>query len=112
MRSADPPRPPFPGRGIVRTVLWILAAAFLFNGIFGDMGLIQGLRQRRAAARLRQEVADLHARNTALAADVEQLLKSSYRIEAIAREELGLGRPGEILFLFPEDHGKAPPGHP
>ena len=103
MSPADPPRPAFPGRGILRTVLWILAAAFLFNGIFGDMGLIQGLRQRRAASQMRREVAALQERNAALAADVDQLLKSSYRIEAIAREELGLGRPGELLFLFPED---------
>jgi cell division protein FtsB len=96
-------------RGL-RILFWFIALSLLFNSLFGDMGLVQGLRQRRAAARLRQEVRALRAENVRLLSDVKALQRDGYHIEAIAREQLGLARPGEILFLFqpPEDEPPAP----
>jgi cell division protein FtsB len=64
------------------------------------MGLVQGMRQRRAAARLRAEVRALRAENVRLTSEIDALKRDPYRIEAIAREQLNLSRPGEILFLF------------
>jgi cell division protein FtsB len=98
-------------RATLKTLFWILAGALLFNSIFGDMGLIQGIRQRRAAVQLRQQVHDLRQQNTVLVADVKGLQKEGFRIETIAREDLGLCRPGEILFLF-QDNRLAPPATP
>ena len=77
-----------------------IALSLLFNSLFGDMGLIQGSRQRHLLARLREEVLTLRQANDRLAGDIDDLKHDPYRIEQIAREELGLGRPGEILFLF------------
>ncbi|MFQ5878040.1 MAG: septum formation initiator family protein [Acidobacteriota bacterium] len=91
-------------RKALRTAFWFLASVLLFNALFGDMGLIQGLRQRRTAARLRAQVEALRAENAELRAEIEALgRESSYRIEAIAREDLGLSRPGEIVFLFQDE---------
>jgi cell division protein FtsB len=90
-------------RRTLRVVFWSLAATLLFNSLLGDMGLVQGIRQRRAAARLRTEVAALRVQNTALTSDIRELREEPYRIETIAREELGLSRPGEIIFLFKQD---------
>ncbi len=81
-------------------LFWFVALSLLFNSLFGDMGLIQGFRQRRLLARLRQEVTTLRQVNDRLAADIGDLRHDPYRIEQIAREEFGLTRPGEILFLF------------
>lgn len=97
-------------RRALRTALWLVAVSLLFNAIFGEMGLIRGLRQRSAAARLGSDVDVLVVQNTALLAEIETLKKDSYRIESIAREELGLSHPDEIIFLFPdsprfENHG-------
>jgi cell division protein FtsB len=89
-------------RRILGGVFWFLTVTLVFNALFGDMGLIQGIRQRSALARLAREVDDLRAANERLAADVRELKSDPYRIETIAREELGLARPGEILFLFPD----------
>jgi len=89
-------------------LFWFIALSLLFNSLFGDMGLIQGFRQRHLLVRLRDEVAALHQANNRLAADINGLKHDPYRIEQIAREELGLGRPGEILFLFEPDD-QAPP---
>ena len=91
----------------VRSGIWLLAGLLLFNLIFGDMGIVAGLRQRHAAARLRREVASLQAENDALLADVHALKTNPFRIESIAREQLGLARPGEIIFLFPSGEGSS-----
>ena len=93
----------------LRILFWFIALSLLFNSLFGDMGLVQGLRQRRAAARLRQEVSVLHTENARLMADITALQQDGYRIEEIAREQLGLQRPGEILFLFQPPEAPAPP---
>ncbi len=88
-------------------LFWFIALSLVFNSLFGDMGLIQVLRQRTLLARLRVEVQDLRAANERLTGDIDDLKRDPYRIERIAREELGLTRPGEILFLF--DDSGAPP---
>ena len=88
-------------------LFWFIALSLVFNSLFGDMGLIQVLRQRSLLARLKVEVLDLRAANERLVGDIDDLKRDPYRIERIAREELGLTRPGEILFLF--DDSDAPP---
>ncbi len=85
----------------LKAAFWLLATSLLFNLIFGDMGVVQGLRQRALARRLRQEVAQLQSDNDALARDIQALKTDPFRVEGIARVELGLARPGEIVFLFP-----------
>ena len=90
---------------ILRYGFWFVAASLLFNLIFGDMGIVQGLRQRAFARRLRREVTQLQAENGALAADIKALHTDPFRVETIAREQLGLARPGEIIFLFTPEGG-------
>jgi len=92
-------------------LFWFVALSLLFNSLFGDMGLIQVYRQRRLLARLQGEVLALRTANDRLAGDIDDLKHDPYRIEQIAREDLGLGRPGEILFLF-EDTGPRPGSPP
>ena len=111
MSPARSEAPPVDLRRKALVVLfWFVALSLLFNSLFGDMGLIQGFRQRHLRARLQQEVLTLRQANDRLAADIHALKHDPYRIEQIAREELGLGRPGEILFLFePADPAPAAP---
>jgi cell division protein FtsB len=84
-----------------RVGFWVIAGLLLLNLLFGDMGVLAGIRQRRVASQLRLEVATLQTEHDALAADIQALNSNPFRIESIAREELGLARPGEIIFLFP-----------
>ena len=92
-----------------RAGFWVVAGLLLLNLLLGDMGVLAGIRQRRVASRLRSEVATLQIEHDALAADIQALNSNPFRIESIAREELGLARPGEIIFLFPSGAGAAPP---
>ena len=71
------------------------------------MGIIESFKKRLAVASLKREVAATQADIDALNADIQALQKDPFRIEAIAREQLNLARPGEILFLFTPDA----PGH-
>ncbi|MBI1949806.1 MAG: septum formation initiator family protein [Acidobacteria bacterium] len=108
---SDPAVPVDLRRKALVVLFWFIALSLLFNSLFGDMGLIQGYRQRRLLARLQGEVLTLRMANDRLAGDIDDLKHDPYRIEQIAREELGLGRPGEILFLF-EDTGPRPGAPP
>ena len=110
MKSAAQAPPVDLRRKALLVLFWFIALSLAFNSLFGDMGLIQGYRQRVLLARLQQEVQTLRRVNEGLAADIGDLRHDPYRIEQIAREELGLGRPGEILFLFePADPAPAAP---
>jgi cell division protein FtsB len=91
-----------------RAGFWIVAGLLLLNLVLGDMGVLAGIRQRRVTSQLRSEVATLQIEHDALAADIQALNSNPFRIESIAREELGLARPGEIIFLFPSGGGAAP----
>jgi cell division protein FtsB len=95
-------------RRALGTVFWFFATILVFNSLFGDMGLIQTIQTRRSAAALRRDVARLRSDNDRLMAEIQDLRHDPYRIETIAREELGLSRPGEIIFLF-QDRSPAPP---
>ncbi len=93
-------------------LFWFIALSLLFNSLFGDMGLIQGFRQRRQVRRTRAEVTALHAENDRLITEIQALRHDPYRIETIAREEFGLSRPGEIIFLFQDSRPAAAPPAP
>ncbi len=65
----------------------------------------------RQASRLEQHRHELVAQNEALREEIQQLETDDRYIERIARQQLGLVRPGEIEFLIVPGGG-APPGGP
>ena len=93
-----------------RAARWAIGAVgglLAFHLVFGDMGLVAGARQNANLARLGAEVRTLEAESGSLKKEVEGLTKDPFRIEALAREQLGLARPGEIIFLFPDSRESA-----
>jgi cell division protein FtsB len=77
-------------------VLGILLAASLL----GERGLIGLIQMHRTRAALARDVERLTATNAALADEVRALRTDPARLEAIAREELGLVKPGELVYEF------------
>ena len=78
------------------------AAAFgiclLLFGLFGDdHGVRAMLQARRDARELGGRIATLRAENAELRRRVESLRSDPAAIESVARETLGLVRPGEML---------------
>jgi cell division protein FtsB len=53
-------------------------------------------------AQLRTDIARLETENTRLRAEIDSVKKSSYAIERIAREDLGMSRKGEVVYMLPK----------
>jgi cell division protein FtsB len=70
------------------------------NALIGERGLSETLRARRE---FRQAVADLSRlqyQNATLLDEVQRLRQDAHTIEGVARAELGLIKPGEILVVI------------
>jgi cell division protein FtsB len=81
----------------------ILAGAyFLVSLTFGEMGLIKYFRMKARYNSLTREIAMLHHDNARLLRDVRALRSDSDHLEKIARDKLGLARPGEIVYYYGE----------
>jgi cell division protein FtsL len=86
----------------------IALIALAVGSVFGDRGILNLLSKRRQVDLLRAEIEELRAENARLAAEVRELGTSPRAIERLAREQLGLARADEAVFLLREE----PPGRP
>lgn len=84
----------------LRLIALILALLAVFS-ILGNRGLIRLYHLRQDKAALAQEIDRLGAANAVLADEVRAMRTDPSRLEAIAREDLGLVKPGELVFAFP-----------
>jgi cell division protein FtsB len=73
------------------------ACVLLVNAVFGDKGLMDSLRARKASTAAARDLDRLKRENASLREQVRRLRSDPSAIEAVARGELGLVRPGEIL---------------
>jgi len=85
---------------VLGTVIALVALSV--GSVFGDRGILNMLEERRKVDALRQELDELRAENARLAAEIHDLRTSPRAIERLAREELGLARPDETVFLIRE----------
>jgi cell division protein FtsB len=83
---------------VLGTVIALIALAV--GSVFGDRGILNLVSKRRQVEARRIELDDLRAENARLAAEIEALRTSPRAIERLAREELGLARPDETVFLI------------
>ena len=81
----------------------ILVVALVVGSLFGDRGFLQLLRQQERAEALAREIEALRMDNRRLASEIAALRSDPRAIERLAREELGLTRPGETVFLIREE---------
>jgi cell division protein FtsB len=86
------------------TLASILAfVALVVGSLFGDGGILQVLAQRERSAALQRQIEELRLENGRLAAEISALRRDPRAVERIAREELGLARPGETVFVIREE---------
>ncbi len=84
---------------------WVLGTAIALIGlavgaVFGDRGLLNLVQKRQQVDELQQEIETLRGENARLAGEVAALRSSPRAIERVAREQLGLARPDETVFLL------------
>src|SRR5512140_1234814 len=73
------------------------AAVLLANAMFGERGLTESVRARRAYTAAALDLARIRQENARMRDEVRRLRSDPSTIEAVARRELGLARPGEII---------------
>ncbi len=86
------------------TVLLVCAGSFLLImlalSIANDRGFLAMWRIQREVVQLANDVRQIEVANEALLRDIERLRHDQVYIEKIAREELGLVRPEELVFEY------------
>jgi len=93
------------GRRALRFLLLFAAVVLLIDALFGDRGLVETMRARREAGELERGIAGLKAENAALREEARRLREDREAIEEVARRDLGLIKPGELLFIITDRHG-------
>lgn len=84
-----------------RNMNWFLVAGFallLLQDIFGTHGVLAMRRTQLQAKEVQQEIERLNEENRKLQSRVEHLKSDPATLEGIARDEMHLKRPGELVF--------------
>jgi cell division protein FtsB len=79
--------------------LAFVAVVLVVDALVGDKGFVDTLRARRQYRQIAAALADKRAENARLRDEIRRLRNDPKRIEAVAREDLGLMREGEVLFI-------------
>lgn len=100
-RHAQPAPPAFPTRRkTVHLLLVFVTLVLVLDALVGEKGLLETIRARRQYRELTASIERLRAENVELREEARRLREDPSAIESLAREELGLIRPGEMLFIL------------
>jgi cell division protein FtsL len=80
-------------------------ALLLISDVFGTHGVLAMRRSQQQAAEIQKQIDQLNAENEQLAKRVKELKTDPSAVEHIAREEMGLARPGEYIFKVAPRNG-------
>ncbi len=88
---------------IALAVFGLLTVAMLLLAVFNEKGALQVHAQARKLSTIESEISRLDAENKKLTADIQALRSDPTTIEKLAREELKLVKPGEVVLVTPEN---------
>ena len=94
------------GRRLLRHALLFITAVIIIDAIAGEKGLIALLEARREYAVLERSLERARAENASLREMARRLREDPAAIEEQARRELGLIKPGEVLFIVKDVNKK------
>jgi cell division protein FtsB len=86
----------------MRQILGLALFALFIHDVFGTHGFIAMRRTQKEIDEIRQQIGQINDQNKSLADQVNSLKTDPKSIERIAREEMGLARPGEMIFKIPD----------
>lgn len=107
--SSQPARPAVAAEGSRFWPLLLLAVVVLYvlAALFGDRGIMRELQHRRTLQSLNTELDKVSGRNEELRREIDALRSNGKYVETIARRELGMVKPDEIIYQFPPSGEKA-----
>jgi len=80
-----------------------LLVLVLMHTIFGPYGYLSMRRSQKEIEQLRKDIDQLDQENVQLSGEIRALQTDPAAIEKVAREDMGLARPGEMIFRLPDD---------
>jgi cell division protein FtsB len=86
------------GRGLLSLVVLVM----IVHDVFGTHGFLAMRRTQNEIRKVKADLEQLSKENAALAQEVKDLNSDPRLIEKIARDDLGLARPGEIIIRIPQ----------
>lgn len=105
MHPAVSTRAPRRAAQAIRRIAVMLVAALAVGGIaslfFTGRATSELQQSRKRVESLSAEIRQLDKENVRLRADIDSVKKSTYAVERIAREDLGMSRKGEVVYLLP-----------
>jgi cell division protein FtsL len=87
----------------VRGLLCITLMVLVVHDIFGTHGFLAMRRTQSEIGRVQADLERLNKENVQLEQQVKDLKTDPRTIEKIAREDLVLAKPGEIIIKIPQD---------
>ncbi|MEW5975872.1 MAG: septum formation initiator family protein [Acidobacteriota bacterium] len=103
------------GRPFLKRLMLSLTAVLLLllvgHAILGKRGYLEVRRIEDRNEELRQKIQQLQSENRDLLAEIHSLKTDPRTIEKIAREELGLVKPGEVKITPQNPRSTPAPGH-
>jgi len=85
-----------------RIVLGLCIAALVVHDVFGTHGYLALRRTKEEIAKVQKDLNKLNQENVELQEEVIDLRTNPDKIEALARNGLGLARPGERIIKIPQ----------
>lgn len=85
----------------LRTILAIAVAALAIHDVFGPHGFLAMRRTQQEIQQYTEQMQKLDQENKQLSDQVLSLNSDPKMIERIAREDMGLAKPGELIFKLP-----------
>lgn len=85
----------------LRTILGLAILALAIHDVFGPHGFLAMRATQQTIQQYSAEMQKLDKENQALSDEVTSLKTDPRLIEKIAREDMGLAKPGELIFKLP-----------
>ena len=95
------PSSAFRRRG-VHVLLIFVTLVLVVDALIGEKGLMESMRARRHYREVTASLEALRRDNAKLRDEVRRLNEDPATIESVAREDLGLIRAGEVVFILKE----------
>jgi cell division protein FtsL len=91
-----------------RSILILCVFALFLHDIFGTHGYLAMRRTKQEIERVQSDIKRLAKENAALSEEVKSLKTDPHKIESIARDELGLAKPNEVIIKIPQSQQPKP----
>src|SRR6266852_4977930 len=85
-----------------RSILVLFVFALFIHDIFGTHGFLAMRRTKLEIERFQKDINRLAKENAELSDEVKSLKTDPHKIESIARDELGLAKPGDVIIKVPQ----------